>query len=504
MPPETLDVLVIGAGISGLSAAWHLQRHCPERRFAILEARPSLGGTWGLFRYPGFRSDSDMDTLGFHFQPWRGHKAIVGGPAILQYLRETAQQHGLERHIRYGMRLRSANWNSQAARWEVQAVRSTPQGAEEVLPLYCSFLFNCSGYYRYDQGHQPPFEGMALYRGTHVHAQQWPEGLAVRGKRVVVIGSGATAATLVPALASEGAQVVLLQRTPSYYFIRPAADRIGLLLRRVLPERWAYALTRAKNVALGSLFFRWSRSRPQQVRKILLKQVAQALPAGQALSPHFTPPYGPWQQRLCLVPDGDLFKALADGRTEVVTDHIESFTEHGLRLASGRELQADIIVSATGLQLQLLGGASFSLDGVPLQTGSLVTYKGVMYAGVPNLAATFGYLAASWTLKADLTSLYVCRVLNHLRDTGTRVAMPGAPPAGHTLAPFADFSSGYIQRAMHLLPRQGTQGPWKLFDHYADDRRRLQQEPVDDGVLAFGNGPGGEGTQNLAAVPTAT
>ncbi|MBL8347770.1 MAG: NAD(P)/FAD-dependent oxidoreductase [Rubrivivax sp.] len=489
MPPETLDVLVIGAGISGLSAAWHLQTHCPERRFAVLEARHTLGGTWSLFRYPGFRSDSDMYTLGFHFKPWREREAIVRGPAILQYLRETAREHGLERHIRYGMLVRSANWHSQAARWEVQAVRSTPEGGEEPLTFHCSFLFACGGYYRYDHGHQPAFEGMASFRGTHVHAQQWPEGLPVRGKRVVVIGSGATAATLVPALAAEGAQVVLLQRTPSYYFVVPARDRIALLLRRLLPERWAYALTRAKNVALGAFLFRRSRSQPEKVRGFLLKQVAKALPAGQSLSPHFTPPYGPWQQRLCLVPDADLFKALADGRAEVVTDHIECFTESGLRLKGGRELQADVIVSATGLELQLLGGAQLSLDGVPLETGRLVSYKGVMYAGVPNLAATFGYLAASWTLKADLTSRYVCRVLNHLRDTGTRVATPGLPPADVELQPFADFTSGYFQRAMHRLPRQGSQGPWKLFDRYADDRRRLLHEPVDDGVLAFSAGP---------------
>jgi cation diffusion facilitator CzcD-associated flavoprotein CzcO len=426
-----------------------------------------------------------MYTLGFHFKPWREREAIVRGPAIWQYLREAAEEHGLERHIRYGVRVESANWNSQAARWEVRAVRTAPGGAEEPLALHCSFLFACGGYYRYDQGYQPAFEGLASYRGLHVHAQQWTEGLEVKGKRVVVIGSGATAATLVPALAEQGAKVVLLQRTPSYYFVVPARDRIALTLRRLLPERWAYALTRAKNVALGAFLFSRSRSQPEKVRRFLLRQVAKVLPAGASLSPHFTPPYGPWQQRLCLVPDADLFKAISSGRAEVVTDHVERFTEHGLQLKSGRALEADIVVSATGLQLQLLGGAQLSLDGVPLETGRLVAYKGVMYAGVPNLAATFGYLAASWTLKADLTSRYVCRVLNHLRDTGTRVATPGAPPAGVELQPFTDFSSGYFQRAMHLLPWQGSRGPWKLFDRYADDRRRLLHEPVDDGVLAF-------------------
>ena len=500
---ETLDVLVIGAGISGLSAAWHLQTHCPDQRFAVLEARHTLGGTWSLFRYPGFRSDSDMYTLGFHFKPWREREAIVRGPAIWQYLREAAEEHGLERHIRYGVRVLGANWNPRAARWEVQAVRAVPPGspggAEEPLVFHCRFLFACAGYYRYDHGHQPAFEGLTDFRGVHVHAQQWPEALDVRGQRVVVIGSGATAATLVPALAAEGAQVVLLQRTPSYYFVVPARDRIALALRRLLPERWAYALTRAKNVALGAFLFRRSRSEPEKVRRFLLKQVAKALPAGQPLSPHFTPPYGPWQQRLCLVPDADLFKAIAAGRAEVVTDHVERFTEHGLQLQSGRELQADIVVSATGLELQLLGGAQVSLDGVPLETGQLVSYKGVMYAGVPNLAATFGYLAASWTLKADLTSQYVCRLLNHLRDTGRQVATPGAPPPGMALEPFADFTSGYFQRAMHRLPRQGSEGPWKLYDAYADDRRRLLREPVDDGVMAFSGGPVGVAGQTPMA-----
>lgn len=488
MTPETLDVLVVGAGISGLSAAWHLQAHCPDRRFAVLEARSTLGGTWSLFRYPGIRSDSDMYTLGFHFKPWHERSAIARGPVILEYLRETAREHDLERHIRYGIRVIGADWNPRAARWEVQAVRTAGDGTQERQTFHCGFLFVCGGYYRYDRGHQPAFEGMGSFRGTHVHAQQWPEGLDCRGKRVVVIGSGATAATLVPALAGQGAQVVLLQRTPSYYFVVPAVDRVALVLRGLLPVRWAYALTRMKNVALGAFLFRRSRSQPEKVRRFLLGRVARALPAGHALDPDFTPPYGPWEQRLCLVPDGDLFKAIADGRAEVVTDHVERFTERGVRLRSGRELQADVIVSATGLELQLLGGAQIGVDGVPVETGGLVTYKGVMYGGIPNLAATFGYLAASWTLKADLTSQYVCRLLNHMRATGAHVVTPGLPPEGMALKPLADFSSGYFQRAMHLLPRQGNEGPWKLFDGFADDRRRLLQDPVDDGVLAFGAG----------------
>jgi cation diffusion facilitator CzcD-associated flavoprotein CzcO len=490
MNPETLDVLVVGAGISGLSAAWHLQSLCPDRRFAILEARHTLGGTWSLFRYPGFRSDSDMYTLGFHFKPWRERASIARGPTILRYLREAARDHGLERHVRYGTRVNSANWNPQASRWEVNAARTTEAGDEESLTFHCSFLFVCGGYFRYDRGHQPAFEGMASYRGIHVHAQQWDEQLNCGGKRVVVIGSGATAATLAPALAEQGAQVILLQRTPSYYFIVPGLDRLALLLRRLLPERQAYALTRAKNVALGAFLFSRSRSRPDKVRGFLLKQVAKALPEGYDLRPNFTPPYRPWEQRLCLVPDADLFKAVSDGRVEVVTDRIARFTESGLLLESGRALQADVIVSATGLELQMLGGAQLAIDGRPLDTGRMVAYKGVMYAGVPNLAATFGYVAASWTLKADLTSQYVCRLLNHMRDTGARVVTPGWPPVDMVLKPFVDFSSGYFERARHLLPRQGSGGPWKLFDRYADDRNRLLREPLEDGVLAFSGDAG--------------
>jgi cation diffusion facilitator CzcD-associated flavoprotein CzcO len=483
---DDLDVLIVGAGISGLSAAWHLRRHGPGWRWTVLEQRQSLGGTWDLFRYPGVRSDSDMHTLGFCFRPWRQRQSIAAGETIRRYLQETAEEAGLLPSIRFGVRVTAMDWCSRDARWVVQAVRTGSDGEPQALEFRCRFVFVCSGYYRHDAGHQPDWEGLQSFAGVHVHSQHWPAGLEVRGRRVVVIGSGATAVSLVPALARAGAQVVQLQRTPSYLLVMPSSDAVALALQRMLPARWAATLTRVKNVAAAAALYAACRRWPVTMRRLLQAGVRRALPRSAAVSmTHFQPPYGPWEQRLCLVPDGDYFAALGDGSAQVVTGRIGRFTAGGIRLEDGRELAADIVVSATGLQLQVLGGARLSLDGRPVATGELLGYKGVMFCGIPNLAVTTGYVNASWTLKADLTSLYVCRLLRHLRARGARVATPRFPPPDQARQPLLDLAAGYVRRGEHLLPRQGTAGPWKLARGWLGDTWRLRLAPVDDGVLAF-------------------
>lgn len=481
MQADVLDVLVVGAGISGISAGVHLQQRCPDHRFEILEARERLGGTWDLFRYPGVRSDSDMHTLGFRFKPWTERQAIARGPAIWNYLDETVREHGLDRHIRYGQRLIRATWSTAQSCW-ILSVGQVADGTER--EMRARFLFLCCGYYRYDQGYLPDYPGQQDYRGRLIHPQHWPAQLDCRGKQVVVIGSGATAATLVPALAAEGAHVTMLQRSPSWYFSVPAEDPGARLLRAVLPQRAALALVRAKNVLLATALYAMCRRRPRQVGEFLLRQTARALPPGYDLQTHFKPRYGPWEQRLCLLPDADLFTAIAAGQAEVVTDRIDRFTADGLRLASGRELKAELVVSATGLQLQMAGGAELRVDGRVLHSGQLVSHKGVMYGGVPNLAVTFGYTNASWTLKADLTSAYVCRLLRHMRRRGLQVCTPDDRDTG-ALRPMTDFSSGYFQRAADLLPRQGSKAPFDLHTNYLRDVLRLRWGRVDDGTLRF-------------------
>lgn len=481
MQGEPLDVLIVGAGISGISAGVHLRRECPERRFEILEARDRLGGTWDLFRYPGVRSDSDMYTLGFSFKPWTERKSIAEGPVILKYLVDTVREFGIGQRIRYGQRVVEADWRSADSAWTV-TIRNAAD--KSLRTVQARFLFMCCGYYRYDHGYMPQFPGVAQFRGQLLHPQQWPEHLDYAGKNVVVIGSGATAVTLVPAMADQAAKVTMLQRSPSWMFSLPAVDRIAMALRAVLPLRAAHVLTRWKNVLMAIYIFRASRKRPQKVGAFLMKQAAKELPPGYDLNTHFKPHYNPWEQRLCLLPDADLFKSISAGRAEVVTDQIETFTPQGLKLKSGAELKADIVVSATGLELQLLGDAKLSIEGVPVVGSGLVNYKGVMYGGVPNLAVTFGYTNASWTLKADLTSLYVRRLLNHMRDKHIKVCTPDASGATE-LQPWVDFSSGYFQRAAHLLPKQGTVNPFKLNQNYISDLLALRYGTVDDGVLRF-------------------
>ncbi len=482
MADEVLDVLVVGAGISGIGAGYHLQKLCPDRRYAIVEARKDLGGTWDLFRYPGVRSDSDMHTLGYSFRPWTDPKAIAEGPAILSYLHDTAREYGIDRKIRFGHKVLRADWSSQDAQWTVQ-VRREEDGSTS--SIRCAFLFMCSGYYDYADGYQPDFPGQSRFGGRMVHPQKWPEDLDHAGKKVVVIGSGATAVTLVPALAEKAAHVTMLQRSPTWMVARPSVDPISTRLRRRLPLRLALRLTRWKNVLMGMYVYRLCKRSPQRMRKLLLGGVRQALGPKADIATHFTPRYNPWEQRLCLVPDGDFFKAINKGRASVVTDHIESFTEAGVKLQSGATLDADIIVSATGLKLAMLGNTALYVDGQRVEPSRTVNYKGLMYSGVPNMANTFGYTNASWTLKADLTAQYVCRLLNHMRKTGMRQCRAPAAGPDTPLLPWVDFSSGYFQRAADQLPKQGATKPWKLNQNYLSDLVAMRFGTVDDGVLRF-------------------
>jgi len=485
MADESFDVLIVGAGLSGIGAACHLQRDCPDRSFAILEARQGLGGTWDLFRYPGIRSDSDMYTLGYSFKPWTGAKAIADGPSIMAYLRETAREHDIERHIRYGHRFTGAQWSSADAQWTVDVERDMGDGRLEPLRIRCNFLLMCSGYYDYAEGYTPDFPGRERFAGPVIHPQHWPAQLDVTGRRVVVIGSGATAVTLIPELARQAAHVTMLQRSPTYMVSRPSADPIADGLHRRFGPRIAHALTRWKNVLFGMFIYRLCQRRPDKVKARLIGLAAQQLPAGYDVARHFTPRYRPWEQRLCLVPDGDLFKAIRDGKASVVTDRIETFTETGIRLASGTELPADLIVTATGLKLKVMQGQALVVDGQAVDPAALVSYKGLMFAGLPNFASVFGYTNASWTLKADLASGFVCRVLDHLRKTGTRQCVPRLDDSALPLRPWVDFSSGYFQRVIDRLPRQGAAMPWRLSQNYVTDLVTLRHGAVDDGVLRF-------------------
>lgn len=484
MEEEHVDVLIVGAGLSGIGAAYHLQANCPGRSYAILEGRERSGGTWDLFRYPGIRSDSDMYTLGYSFRPWTQAKAIADGPSILKYVRETAADNGIDRKIRFDHRVVRASWSTPEARWTVDVERGPDR---EPVQLGCNFLFMCSGYYNYTAGYTPEFAGTADFTGRIVHPQHWPEDLDYQGRRVIVIGSGATAMTLVPEMAKTAAHVTLLQRSPTYVIARPAEDRLANRLRRHLPARWAYGITRWKNVMLGMLFFRLSRRRPERAKRMILGGVRHALGPDYDIATHFTPRYNPWDQRLCLVPDGDLFAALNAGRASMVTDHIDTFTPRGIRLKSGVELEADLIVTATGLDLQVLGGIELDVDGRRVDLATTFNYKGMMYSDVPNLASSFGYTNASWTLKCDLTCGYVCRVLNHMEKHGWRQCMPRNTDPNLAAEPWIDFSSGYVQRSVGKFPKQGARAPWRLYQNYARDIVSLRFGAVDDGVMAFSN-----------------
>ena len=476
------DVLIVGAGLSGIGAACRLQTDAPGTTYAIVEARGTSGGTWDLFRYPGIRSDSDMFTLGYDFRPWTEAKSIADGDSILRYVRETATTYGVDERIEYHTTVVAADWSSADARWTV-TVEHTESGERSTRT--CGFLYVCTGYYRYDEGYTPTWPGFADFTGTVVHPQHWPEDLDVAGKHVVVIGSGATAVTLVPALADQGARVTMLQRSPSYVLAMPEGDPIADLLRKLLPERPAYAAVRWKNVRIATLLYRLCQRYPKRMRSILQKGVAKQLPAGYDVATHFTPAYGPWDQRLCLVPDGDFFAAIRAGRADVVTDHIESFTTSGLRLRSGATLDADLVVTATGLNLLPLGGLTLTLDGEPVRAPEHVAYKGMMLDGVPNLAFALGYTNASWTLKVDLVSAYVARLLSVMRRDGNAVVTPRLPQAPMSTAPFIEMSSGYFERSRAALPLQGDRAPWRLRQHYVKDARMFRGRIEDDTELEF-------------------
>ena len=487
MTTEYFDVVIVGAGLSGIGAAYHLQDKCPGKSYVILEGRDAIGGTWDLFRYPGIRSDSDMHTLGYNFKPWLAKKAIADGPSILDYVKETAAENHIDQHIRYGHVVKSAAWSSSEAAWTIEARH---KGTDEVVAIRCNMLLMCAGYYSYEQGYTPEFKGRDRFGGVIVHPQEWPQDLDYCGKEVVIIGSGATAMTLVPAMAEDVSHITMVQRSPTYVVSRPDEDKIANFLRKVLPNKLAYAITRWKNVRFQQLVYRRTRTDPEKIKRMLLDMVRKELGPDYDIEKHFTPHYNPWDQRLCLVPNSDLFHAIRSGKASVVTDLIDSFTDKGVLLKSGQELEADIIITATGLNLVLNGNTIFEVDGEAVEFRNTFSYKGMMYSDVPNLISTFGYINASWTLHADLIAEFSCRVISHMDETGNRQCVPRLRKDERNMQAqpwIAEFSSGYIQRMMHLFPKQGDREPWMNTQNYALDKKMVRHGPIDDGVLSFSN-----------------
>lgn len=483
MATENVDVVIIGAGLSGIGAARHLQHNCPEKRYVILEGRDAIGGTWDLFRYPGIRSDSDMYTLGYNFKPWTGEKSIADGPSIRQYIRDVATENGIDRKIRFGQKITRTSWDSESATWTVEGIN---KATGENVKYTCNFLISCTGYYNYDKGYTPHFEGRERFKGQIIHPQHWPENLDYSGKRVVVIGSGATAVTLAPAMTDKAAQVTMLQRSPTYVISVPGKDPIVPQLRKFLPEKLVYRITRARNVSLTTALYQIAREKPAPVRRLLLAGVRKQVGPDFDMK-HFTPRYNPWEERLCAVPDGDMFKAIRKGKMSVVTDHIDSFTETGIKLKSGQELEADIVITATGLDLQLMGGIEVSVDGKRVDLTQKMNYKGIMFQDLPNLAMVFGYTNASWTLKADLAAEYVCRLLKHMEKTGLRQCTPRNKDASVKFEPFLDIAAGYVQRALDKFPKQGNKAPWKLYQNYMMDLTALRFGSIKDEAMEFSN-----------------
>jgi len=485
MPLEHFDVLIMGAGLSGIDAGHYLQKLCPTKSYVILEQRERIGGTWDLFRYPGIRSDSDMLTMGYSFRPWTSEKAISPGADIREYVEATARDEGIDRHIRFRHRIERASWSSQSARWTVHAVRVLPDGRNEPVKLSCNFLFSCAGYYRYSSGYLPDFPSAGRFQGRLVHPQAWPEDLDYAGKRVLIIGSGATAVTLLPAMAETAGHVTMLQRSPTYIISLPGHDAIANFLRRILPPMWAYRLSRWKNVGFMIYLYQLARRCPTFLKTGLIKKVREELGPDYDVQTHFTPRYNPWEQRLCLVPDSDMFEAIRAGRASVATGQIDAFTEKGIRLKSGQELEVDIVITATGLVMQTFGGAELWVDGRRVDPGEKLAYKGVMMSDVPNMASVFGYINASWTLKADLICSYVCRLLNFMDRKGRCQVTPRSREQV-AVAPFVEhFSSGYVQRAIANWPKQGSKPPWRVHQNYIRDLIALKWSRLEDGYLEF-------------------
>ncbi|MBI5310655.1 MAG: NAD(P)/FAD-dependent oxidoreductase [Actinobacteria bacterium] len=482
MNAEHFDVLIVGAGLSGIGAAYELQQNCPGKSYAILEMRDAIGGTWDIHRYPGIRSDSDMFTFGYKWRPWASTQTLADGPSILQYIRDTASEAGIDRNIRFGHKVMKGSWSTEEARWTLEAV-DTATG--ETRQFTASFVYICSGYYRYDEGFIPDFKGIADYQGQILHPMNWPEDLDYAGKKVVIIGSGATAVTLVPAMADKAGHVTMLQRSPTYVASIPSRDPIARVSRRFLPEKQAYVLNRWKNILQQVVVYQLSQRQPRLMKRMFLGMVKRQLPEGYDIDKHFTPSYNPWDQRLCAVPDGDLFKAIKRGKASVVTDTIDSFTEHGIKLNSGEELEADIVVTATGFNLQMMGAAELEVDGEPVDLSSHMAYRGMMLEDIPNHAFTVGYTNSSWTLKADLVSDYVCRLLNYMDQQGYDVCVPRNTDPSVATRPLLDFGAGYVQRSLSALPKQGSKGPWKLSMSYPRDWYELPRAPMNDGVLQF-------------------
>jgi len=485
MPVEHFDVVVIGAGLSGIGAGYRLQTRCPTKSYVILEARSEIGGTWDLFRYPGVRSDSDMFTLGYPFRPWKETRAIADGASILQYVRDTALEFGIDRHIRFEQRVESASWSSDEGRWLIQ-VKSTANG--ETMQYSCNFLYGCTGYYRYDSGYEPAFPGAGNFRGQFIHPQHWPQDLDYSGKKIVVIGSGATAVTLVPAMSEKAAHVTMLQRSPTYVLTLPTHDPVANLLRKCLPTDLAHRAVRWKNILISIGIYQLSRRSPRYARRLLRKAAIGSLPHGYDVDKHFNPRYQPWDQRLCLVPDADLYQAISKGRASIATDEIETLIENGIRLKSGEQLEADIIVSATGLRMLALGGIRLTVDGVSVDVGKSFVYKGTMVGNVPNFAFCVGYTNNSWTLRADLASTFVCRVLNHMDRRGYRTCKPVCDPASLEAQPLLNLNSGYVQRSAADLPKQGGKEPWTIRQNYILDMLTMKFSRMEDGILIFERG----------------